>query len=66
MFFYQSTIYHSFYLIAVMNLASPSMSELYVSHEKLIVAVNTWAEAHDYALNIKRLNINKREIKNKI
>ncbi len=49
-----------------MNLASPSMSELYVSHEKLIVAVNTWAEAHDYALNIKRLNINKREIKNKI
>jgi hypothetical protein len=50
----------------IMNLAFFLMSELYVSHEKLIVVVNTWAEAHDYALNIKRSNINKRRIKNKI
>ena len=66
MFFHQSTIYHSFYLIIIINLALFSMSELYVSHKKLIIIINTWAEAHDYALNIKRSNINKRKIKNKI
>jgi hypothetical protein len=42
------------------------MGELYVSHEQLIVVVNTWAGAHDYALNIKRSSKNKREIKDKI
>ncbi len=49
-----------------MDLAPPPMGELYVSHEELIVAANTWAEAHGYALNIKRSNINKRRIKDKI
>ncbi len=49
-----------------MNLALSSMSELYVSHEKLIIIINTWAKAHDYTLNIKRLSKNKWEIKNKI
>ncbi len=44
----------------------PSVSELCVSDEKLIAAVNTWAEAHDYALIVSRSNKNKREIKNKI
>jgi len=42
------------------------VGELYVSHEELIVAANTWAEAHGYALNIKRSSKNKRGIKNKI
>ncbi len=49
-----------------MDLASPSVGELYVSHEELIAAANTWAEAHDYALNIKRSSKNKRRIKDKI
>ena len=49
-----------------MNLAFSSVSELYVNHEKLFVVVNTWAEAHAYALNIKRSSKNKREIKDKI
>lgn len=47
-------------------LAPPSVGELYVSHEKLILAANTWAGAHGYALNIKRSNTNKRGIKDKI
>ncbi len=54
------------YLIAAMNLAPPPVSELYVSHEELIVAANIWAGAHDYALNIKRSSKNKRGIKDKI
>ena len=49
-----------------MNLAFSSVSELYVNHEKLFVVANTWAEAHAYALNIKRSSKNKREIKDKI
>jgi len=49
-----------------MDLAPPPVGELYVSHEELIVAANTWAGAHGYALNIKRSNINKRGIKDKI
>ncbi len=44
----------------------PPVAELYVSHEELIAAANTWAEAHDYALNIKRSSKNKRGIKDKI
>jgi hypothetical protein len=68
-FFHQPTIlptYHPPYLIAAMDLAPPSVGELYVSHEELIVAANTWAGAHDYALNIKRSSKNKRGIKDKI
>ncbi len=49
-----------------MDLAPPPVSELYVSDEKLIVAANTWAEAHDYALIVNRSIKNKRGIKNKI
>jgi len=37
-----------------------------VSDEKLIAAVNTWAEADDYALIVSRSNKNKRGIKDKI
>jgi len=37
-----------------MDLAPPSVNEFYVNHEEHIAAANTWAEAHDYALNIKR------------
>jgi len=42
-----------------MNLALSSIDELYVSDEKLIVVVNTWAETHDYTLIISRSNKNK-------
>jgi hypothetical protein len=49
-----------------MHSAPPSVSELHVRHEELIAAANTWAEAHDYALNIKRSSKNKRRIKDKI
>lgn len=39
----KATLHHdnSFYLIAVTDLTSLSMSELYVSHKKLIVVINT-------------------------
>jgi len=40
------------YLIAAMDLAPPPVGELYVNHEELIAAANTWAEAHAYVLNI--------------
>jgi len=48
-----------------MDLAPPLVGELYVNHEELIAA-NTWAGAHAYALNIKRSSKNKRGIKDKI
>ncbi len=49
-----------------MDLAPPPVGELYVSDEKLIVATNTWAEAHGYALVVSRSKKNKRGIKDKI
>jgi hypothetical protein len=49
-----------------MDLASPPVGELYVNHEELIAAANTWAGAHGYALNVKRSKVNKRGIKDKI
>jgi len=49
-----------------MDLAPPPVGELYVNHEELIAAANTWAGAHGYALNIKRSSKNKRGIKDKI
>ncbi len=49
-----------------MNLALPPVGELYVSDEKLIAAVNTWAGTHDYALIVSRSNKNKRGIKDRI
>jgi len=49
-----------------MDLAPPPVGELYVNHEELIAAANTWAGAHAYALNIKRSSKNKRRIKDKI
>ena len=54
------------YLIAAMDLAPPPVGELYVDHEELFAAANTWAGAHAYALNIKRSSKNKRGIKDKI
>ncbi len=49
-------------LIAAMDLAPPPVGELYVNHEELIAAANTWAEAHGYSLNIKRSSKNKRGV----
>jgi hypothetical protein len=49
-----------------MDLAPPPVGEIYVSHEELIVAANTWAGAHGYALNIKRSSKNKRGIEDKL
>jgi hypothetical protein len=33
-----------------MDLAPPPVGELYVNHEELIAAANTWAGAHGYAV----------------
>jgi hypothetical protein len=49
-----------------MDLAPPLVGEIYVSYEELIVAANTWAGAHGYALNIKRSSKIKRGIKDKL